>query len=186
MELFPELKLGLLNGWVLLAVEFAIQGFLMLIFPKDVVSRLLDRSGWSEKQKVFTVIGKIFSLICLVLITLTAMKINTANFRVGMILYGTGILGLVVSMINFKDTPFGQPVTSGVYQISRHPQIVSLFFIFLGICLVIGSWLALIALLLSKVLQHYGILAEEEACLEVYGESYRTYMERVPRYFMFL
>ena len=185
MELFPELKLGLLNGWVLLAVEFAIQGFLLLIFPKDVVSRLLDRSGWREKQKVFTVIGKVFSLVCLVLITLTPMKINTASFWVGMILYGTGLLGLVVSMINFNNTPFGQPVTSGVYKISRHPQIVSLFFIFLGICMVIGSWPALIALLLSKVLQHYGILAEEEVCLEQYGESYRRYLEEVPRYFVF-
>jgi protein-S-isoprenylcysteine O-methyltransferase Ste14 len=35
-------------------------------------------------------------------------------------------------------------------------------------------------------LQHLGILAEEEVCLRRYGEPYRAYMERVPRYFLFL
>jgi protein-S-isoprenylcysteine O-methyltransferase Ste14 len=73
----------------------------------------------------------------------------------------------------------------GLYKISRHPQIVSLFIIFFGICLAIGSWAALIALILSRILQHYGLLAEEEVCLEQYGESYRKYLEEVPRYFVF-
>ena len=88
-------------------------------------------------------------------------------------------------MLNFKDTPLDQPVTKGVYKISRHPQIAALFVIFLGICVAIGSWLALFMLVMSRLLQHLGILAEEEVCLRRYGESYRAYMERVPRYFLF-
>jgi protein-S-isoprenylcysteine O-methyltransferase Ste14 len=95
------------------------------------------------------------------------------------------VIGLVVSMMNFKDTPLDQPVTRGVYRLSRHPQIVSLFFVFLGVCLVMGSWAALLALILSKLFQHFGILAEEEVCLRKYGESYSTYMGRIPRYFLF-
>lgn len=185
MELWPELKLGWLNGWILLLIEFFIQGSLLLIYPKDVVSRLFDRSGWSEQQKVFTVLGKIFSLICLVLICFTPLETDTTLFWTGLIIFCIGILGLAVSMNNFKDTPVNQPVTKGLYKISRHPQIVSLFFIFFGICLTIGSWAVLISLLLSKLFQHYGILAEEEICLEVYGESYRKYMESVPRYLFF-
>ena len=55
MKLIPALEIGWLNGWILLAFEFLIQGFLLLIFPKDVVSRLFDRSGWSMKQRVFTI-----------------------------------------------------------------------------------------------------------------------------------
>jgi protein-S-isoprenylcysteine O-methyltransferase Ste14 len=105
---------------------------------------------------------------------------------VGLVLYVIGILGLVVAMFNYKDTPLDQPVTKGVYKISRHPQIVSLFIMLLGICIAIGSWPALIALLLSKLFQHFGILAEEEVCLKRYGESYRAFMERVPRYFLFI
>ena len=185
MELIPKLEIGWLNGWILLAVEFLIQGFLLLVFPKDVVSRLFDRSGWSEKQRVFTIMGKVFSLACLVLIILTPLKINSSAFIVGLIVYAIGLAGLVVAMLNFKGTPPGQPVTKGVYKISRHPQIVALFVLFLGICVAIGSWLALFALVMSRLLQHFGILAEEEVCLRWYGESYRAYMEQVPRYFLF-
>ena len=185
MELIPTLRIGWVNGWVLLAFEFSIQGLLLLVFPKDVVSRLFDRSGWSEKQRVFTIIGKVFSLACLILIILTPLRIKSSAFGVGLILYVIGLTGLVVAMLNFRDTPLNQPVTKGVYKISRHPQIVALFFIFLGIVVAIGSWAALFTLVMSKLLQHFGILAEEEVCLGRYGASYRAYMEQVPRYFFF-
>lgn len=185
MEFIPKLEIGWLNGWILLALEFSIQGLLLLIFPKDVVSRLFDRSGWNEKQRSFTIIGKVFSLACLVLIFLTPLKIDSSLFIVGLILYVIGLAGLVVAMLNFKNTPHNQLVTKEVYKLSRHPQIVSLFFIFLGICVAIGSWLAVFALLLSKLFQHFGILAEEEICLKLYGEPYRTYMKQIPRYFLF-
>jgi protein-S-isoprenylcysteine O-methyltransferase Ste14 len=185
MELIPTLEIGLFNGWILLAFEFLIQGFLLLIFPKDVVSRLFNRSGWSVKQRVFTIIGKVFSLACLFLIILTPLKMNSSAFTLGIILYAAGLAGLVVAMSNFKDTPLDQPVMKGVYKISRHPQIAAVSVIFLGICLAIGSWIALFTLVMSRLLQHFGILAEEEACLRRYGESYRSYMERVPRYFLF-
>jgi protein-S-isoprenylcysteine O-methyltransferase Ste14 len=185
MELMPDLEIGWLNGWILLAFEFLIQGSFLLIFPKDVVSRLFDRSGWNVKQRVFLIAGKVFSFACLILIILTPLKINSSVFIFGLILYAIGLAGLVVAMLNFKDTPLDQPVTKGVYKLSRHPQIVAQFIIILGICVAIGSWVALFMLIMSKLLQHFGILAEEEVCLERYGESYRIYMEQVPRYFFF-
>jgi protein-S-isoprenylcysteine O-methyltransferase Ste14 len=185
VELFPRLEIGLLNGWILLVFEFLMQGSLLLVFPKDVVSRLFDRSGWDKRERLFTIVGKVFSLVCLVMIILTPLQVNPNLFIAGLVLYSIGIIGLVVAMLNFRDTPPDQPVTRGIYKISRHPQIFSLFIIFLGVCMTIGSWPALLALLLSKLFQHFGILAEEQVCLKRYGESYRAYMERVPRYFLF-
>ncbi len=185
MELFPTLEIGWLNGWILLAFEFLIQGTLLLVFPKDVVARLFDRSDWSVKQRAYLLIGKVFSLLTLLLIILTPLKINSDIFMLGMILYVAGVVGLVVAMYNFKDTPLDQPVTKGLYKISRHPQIVALFIYLLGVCLAIGSWVAIFALVMSKIFQHFSILAEEEVCLNRYGESYRAYLDRVPRYFLF-
>jgi len=185
MELFPTLEIGWLNGWILLAFEFLVQGTLLLVFPKDVVERLFDRSDWSVKQRAYLLLGKIFSLLTLLLIILTPLKINSEIFMLGMILYIVGVVGLVVAMYNFKDTPLDQPVTKGLYKISRHPQIVALFIYLLGVCLAIGSWVAIFTLLISKILQHFSILAEEEVCLKRYGESYRAYLDRVPRYFLF-
>lgn len=185
MDLIPTLEIGWLNGWILLVIEFLVEGFLLIIFPKDVVSRLFDRSGWSVKQRVFMIVGKMFSLICLIMIILSPLKINTSSFIIGFIFYAIGLVGLVTAMLNFKDTPINQPVTKGLYKISRHPQIVALFIAFLGVCLAISSWAAFIALVISKLFQYFGILAEEEVCLRRFGEPYRAFMERVPRYFLF-
>jgi len=185
MQLFPYLEIGWLNGWILLAIEFLIQGFLLLVFPKDVVSRLFDRSGWDRKQRIFLIIGKLFPLVCLVLIVLTSLKVNSSLFIAGLVLFCIGVAALVFAMLNFRDTPSGQPVTRGMYKISRHPQVLSQFIFLLGVCMAIGSWPALFTLLLSKFFQHFGILAEEEVCIRRYGESYRAVMEQVPRYFLF-
>ena len=54
--------------------------------------------------------------------------------------------------------------------------------VLLGGAVAIGSWAAVIALLAARIWGHLGIVAEEEACLRQYGESYRAYMRRVPRY----
>jgi protein-S-isoprenylcysteine O-methyltransferase Ste14 len=35
----------------------------------------------------------------------------------------------------------------------------------------------------ALLVPHGRVLAEEEACLKRYGETYRAYMQRVPRYF---
>ena len=47
-----------------------------------------------------------------------------------------------------------------------------------------GSWIAFLLIAIGIVGAHYKVLAEEKACLQVYGESYRNYMDRVPRYFL--
>jgi len=158
---------------------------LLKSFPRDVVARLFDRSGWGKRQAVFTVVGKLFSLACLVLIILTPLQIGSSVFILGMVLYTLGLVGLIVAILDFKNTPLDQPVTKGLYRVSRRPQIVMLFVLFLGMCFAIGSWLALFMLMLSRLFQHFGILAEEEVCLAQYGDSYRAYMKRVPRYFVF-
>lgn len=185
MTVFPAFELGWLNGWILLVIEFLIQGLLLALFPKEVVARLFDRSGWSKEQRGFLLAGKAFSLLCLVLIILTPLNTGSSVFIIGLIVYIIGLLALVISMFNFRNTPPNQPVTRGLYKISRHPQIVSLFFIFLGICLAVGSWVALLALIISRVLQHFSILAEEEICLQKYGAPYQHYLQDVPRYFLF-
>ena len=89
-----------------------------------------------------------------------------------------------MEIFNFKNTPLDQPVTRGLYGISRHPQVLMLFISGFGICIAIGSWLALFVAIISSLFLRSRDLAEEKACLERYGDSYREYMKRVPRYFL--
>jgi len=186
MELIPTLKIGWLNGWILLCLVYSIFGILLMAFPKDVVSRLYDydRSGWSKTQKVIYVIGKLLALLCLVLIIFTPLKIRANIFIPGIILFAFGLVGFIIALFNFKNTLLDQPVTRGLYRISRHPQILMLFIMSIGICITIGSWLVLFIVIISSLFLHYRDLAEEKACLERYGDSYRAYMKLVPRYFL--
>jgi len=102
-----------------------------------------------------------------------------------LILFALGLVGFVVALFNFRNTPLDRPVTKGLYRVSRNPQQFMLLVVGLGISVAIGSWLALLMLLLGLVFTYRKLLAEEASCLRQYGDAYRAYMERVPRYFLF-
>lgn len=106
-------------------------------------------------------------------------------FIIGVILALFGLAGLTIAMFNFKNTPFDQPVTTGIYKISRHPMSLTLTISEVGTCIAIDSWIALFVILLAKIPYHFINLAQEEFCIRKYGDSYREYMKRTPRYFLF-
>ena len=184
MELIPALKIGWLNGWILICLLYVIYGFLLKIFPKDVVARLYDRSGRSKRHKVIILIGSLLVFIYFVLIIFTPLKIGSGVFVLGIVVFIFGLSGFVIALFNFKNAPPDQPITSGLYTISRHPQQLMFFITFIGVCIAIGSWIALFIQLLSSILLHTRVVAEEKACLARYGESYLNYMNNVPRYFL--
>lgn len=185
MELIPLLEIGWFNGWILLCLYFLIYSIILLTFPKNKRASLFyyNKSCWNKRQRLFYNIGKILILVLLVLIIFTRLKVGNL-FIPGIILYSLGLAGFIIALFNFKNTPPDQPATKGLYRISRNPQELMLFIMAIGICIAIGSWLALFILILTRLFLHSRNLAEEEACLERYGNSYRAYMERVPRYFL--
>lgn len=186
MELIPSLEIGWLNGWILLCLLYLIFCVFLTTFPKEVRARLFyyDRSRWSKKQRIFYVMGRVSVLVYLVLIIITPLKIGANIFIPGIILFVLGLVGFIIALSNFKNMPPNQPATKGLYKISRHPQILMLFISSFGICIAIASWLALLILIISKFFGHFRTLAEEETCLEQYGDSYRNYMKRIPRYLL--
>ena len=185
MTLIPEFKIGLCNGWILLCLFYLIFGILLISFPKDVVKRLYDRSCWSKKRIVLIIIGKLLAFAYLILIIFTPLKIGFFIFIIGITIYALGLVGFVIALFNYKNTSISQPVTRGLYRISRHPQILTLLILYFGICIAIGSWLILLMFYIFSVFNHFRILAEEKACLELYGDSYHEYMNKTPRYFLF-
>lgn len=185
MEIFPELKLEILNGLLLLVLLYGVFGIILISFPRSVVKRLYDRTGWSQKQLVLSISGKLIIFSWLILVIFTPLKIGNPVFVPGTILYFLGLIGLVIALMNFKNTPLDQPVTGGLYRVSRNPQQVTIFISFLGISIAIGSWLAVVLICIGIVMAHIRVLAEEKSCLEQYGASYESYMKRIPRYFLF-
>jgi protein-S-isoprenylcysteine O-methyltransferase Ste14 len=185
MDLIPDLRLGWLNGWLLLGLLALTDGILFLVFPKNSVTRLFDRSGWSTWQIIFTVIGKLLTLVTVLMIIFTPLKVGSYVFIIGSVLVIIGLLALVKALNDYRNTPPDQPVTNGIYRISRHPQNFASSLVILGSTIAIGSWLALMIFLGARIFLHANLVAEEDVCLREYGKDYREYMNQVPRYICF-
>jgi protein-S-isoprenylcysteine O-methyltransferase Ste14 len=186
LELFPMLTLGLLNGWILLTIFFITELVLVLSFPKGMRGRLFEytHSKWKTHRRVILIIGKTFGLLYILLLAFSPLKLSSPLFYLGMIFYIVGLTGFVIAIINFRNTPPNQPVTRGLYRYSRNPQILTMLVTMLGISFAVGSGVALIVLLLSTFFSRVRIIEEEKACLAQYGEAYREYLERVPRFLL--
>ena len=184
VELFPALEIGWFNGWILLVALYLAYGVLLLVFLRDVVNRLYEynRSSWSRRHRAFYVAEKLLLVVYIILVVLTPLKTGSIVFIPGIILFSLGLTGFIIALFNFKNTPLDQPVSTGIYRISRHPQVLMLFVAGIGIGIAIGSVLVLFIQIIAAFFGRSRVLAEEQACLERYGDSYRIYMERVPRY----
>lgn len=185
MEIFPDLQIGLFNGWLLAAILYLVFGILLFLLPRQVVARLYDRPRRKGADVVRRILGLLLVLVWLLLTILTPLSRSAVVLAVGLVCYACGLTGFVVALLNYANTAIDQPVTSGIYRISRHPQQFMLSVAFLGISIAMGSWIALGLMGIGVIGGHAKVVAEEKVCLEKYGESYREYMERVPRYFLF-
>ena len=54
----------------------------------------------------------------------------------------------------------------------------------LGVCIASASLWLLLVTIASIVATHFVILGEERYCLATYGQEYREYKARTPRYFL--
>ena len=185
MDWFPRLEWGLLNGWIFLIFYLIVFIITMRSCPSEVRKRLYDRSLWDKKTKIITAIGKIFSFINMIMIFMSAIVLGSIEFIIGTILFLVGLTLLIVAIINYRDAPLDEPITNGLYKISRNPQMVGIYIMFGGMTLVIGSWINLIFLGISIITSHFSILGEENSLEQQYGESYLQFKKKIPRYFIF-
>ncbi len=186
MQLFPPLQIGLLNGWLFFVIFCVVELLLVLSYPRERRGRLFeyDHSQWTKRHRISLIVGKSFSLLLIVLLFLTFLALGTAAFYIGTAIYLIGLMGFGVALVNFRNAPLDRPITQGIYRISRNPQVLTIFIIMTGISLAIGSWTALAVGITSSILGRARIIEEERYCLQRYGDSYREYLKRVPRYLL--
>ena len=103
VQFITEIKIGLWNGWIPLCFFYLIFG-IFIVFPKDVVRRLYDKSGWNKKQIALTIIGKLLGFACLIFIIFTPLKIDSIFLIIGTIFYTLGFVGFIVALFNYKNT----------------------------------------------------------------------------------
>lgn len=185
MQLWPEHELGLWNGWWFTLLYWLVTGAVLLWFPKGAIQRLTDAPTFTPGLKILVTIEKNLYIAPMVFAAWIPVKFGTPWFFAGALLFLLGMTGYAVAMVNYGSAPLGEPIVKGMYRVSRHPLYVTSFVAWLGAGLAMASWVILAANIVLFTLMHYTNQIEERECLKQYGDAYRAYMERVPRYFIF-
>lgn len=74
-------------------------------------------------------------------------------------------------------------VTDGLYAFVRNPMYVGLGFMLAGLAVAFASDWTLVLMIPASIVLHRGVVLREERYLETkFGDAYRQYMLRVPRY----
>ena len=95
------------------------------------------------------------------------------------------VIGLIMGYIvlfNWTITPYNEPITKGIYRYSRHPMYVTAFIFFLGVSISTASWVFLLITIIFMIGCIVFIELEEQLTLKEYGDTYRKYIERTPRW----
>jgi protein-S-isoprenylcysteine O-methyltransferase Ste14 len=176
-----RLTLAFWNAW-LLCVPMVLSGGVSTCLRRDLARRLSDMTGYTPRERMFTVIASMLPYPFMVLAVFTPFAPPGLLFAAGLLVATLGNAGFAMTLFVFARGSSDQPLRTGPYRISRNPLYVSAALVFLGVCVSAGSLLLAAILAVLLAFQHAMILAEERACTRKYGEPYIAYARNVPRY----
>lgn len=84
--------------------------------------------------------------------------------------------------VGFSEEQETELVTTGIYQYSRNPAFVGFDCLYVGLAMVFPTILTILLALGALVLFHLQINLEEDYLVGEFGESYRSYQQRVRKY----
>ena len=184
MSLMPEFELGLWNAWI----------FVLSFFSLFIVFKILDhlrekkrssrpdKPPFSEKEEKLYGISQLAIWASNIYSVFLPLKLNTAWFYAGLSTFLFGMVFTFLAGISLDATPMDRPATEGIYRISRNPIYFGCFLIYIGIGIASASWLFLLLTAIWIVLYDILIAPEERWCLEKYGDEYKEYMNRTPKW----
>lgn len=189
MAILPTFEIGIWNAWIFMVILYA-AAFVPLMINNEKAEKRMEGEPIGSEQKQVTRITNLITHtitmpLTLILSIFLPLKLGTWWFYAGIIVFLIGIVLILLYSLSFGTAPLGEPITNGVYAISRNPGYLGFFLAYLGTGIACASWIFLVLALVWIVSWQYGIVEEERILLEKYGEAYRLYMSRTPRWIGF-
>jgi len=186
MSAIPVFQIGVWNAWILSLLMFVTMFTPNLFLSEEgkrrnkrlmgfVTSNRIEKAlAWSTHLVIwpFVIIYSIF----------LPLKLGTVWLYIGLPIFVVGLAMQVIITISVSNTPLDKLVTKGAYRISRHPIYFGGFLIFVGVGIASASWVILLCALLWIVFLNVAARNEEHFLVEQYGDAYREYMNRTPRW----
>lgn len=181
MQLLPNHTLGIMNLWWYPLMYGLVTLLVMRRIPKDQKKKML-----SFPKSASGLVSFIFGKALILYSVFIPIEPFAINFFIGTAIYVVGLVLSVYAMWTFSKADLNQPVTHGIYKISRHPMQVMSFVMWLGIGVVSGTWIMILCALSFAIVSFPSLVAQEKYCLNEYSNVYKEYMKKTPRYFGWL
>ena len=182
MSLIPAFEIGIWNAWIL-TIWIILPIMVLFSVTKTPESKVESSAVSSKTERNACSIYHITILLIIIYSIFLPLKLGTLWFYVGLVIYSLGIAAYMIVMVNFATTSLDrEPITKGIYRYSRHPMYVTTLIVLLGVGIASASLLVLLLSIMYMVFTVIAVPAEERFLLEQYGEAYREYMNRTPRW----
>lgn len=183
MSIVPAFEIGLLNAWILM-IWLLIPFFLvpLKIIPEGREEGSDFTAEFNKTQKYAIRSMHVIYLLSIIYSIFVPLKLGTAWFYAGLPIYLVGLISYAMVWVGFATTPLDKPVTTGIYRYSRNPMALSQVVIYLGVGIATASWVFILLSVLYIFAQLLWVDAEERHCLKYYGEAYREYIDKTPRW----
>jgi len=181
MSLVPAFEVGVLNAWIFI-VPFLIVTYGLSYLIVDSKASLFAWPSYTKSEKKLVPIQMLLMLVPCIYSIFVPLKLGVAWFYVGLVIYLLGMAFIIMSVITFSATPPEKPNTTGIYRVSRNPMYFGWFLAYVGIGIASASWLFLLLSVALIILMTILSGSEERFCHEKYGDAYREYMNRTPRW----
>src|SRR4030067_3611023 len=180
MSLVPEFELVLWNAWIFMVPSLLL---MLLSVPLFVEKGAPGTSMRLSKTKLsFCFVSKFIYFAAVIYSVFLPLKLGTIWFYASLPITLIGLVGSMMTVVSWVNTPEGEIVSRGIYRFSRHPIYVTEVLLLLGVSMASASWVFLLFPLIVGVGAVYFIKIEEAQCIGHYGNAYREYMDRTPRW----
>ncbi|MPW27361.1 phospholipid methyltransferase [Alkalibaculum sp. M08DMB] len=171
-----------MNAFLVVIPIIFIRYGLLNIINKESLKRAGFFAPLIAREKIAYWIYQITTALILICLLFLKIRSDSDWFTIGLIIYSSGIILYVVSMINYAKPKVNGININGLYRISRNPMYITYFIYFLGCVFLTNSLILLALLVVFQISAHWIILSEERWCIEEFGEEYIKYMIKVRRY----
>jgi protein-S-isoprenylcysteine O-methyltransferase Ste14 len=184
MSLVPAFEIGVWNVWIFMLYYLLTMPLLRLI-SKDALGKsdvAAPKHLYNKTEKRIVSFYQSSFILAFIYSIFLPLELGTMWFYIGLPICLLGLILSTIAYLNFATTPLGEPLTKGLYRYSRHPIYLTQFLFFIGIGIASASWVFLLFGVLRTISSFMLADPEERFCLEKYGDAYREYMERTPRW----
>ena len=186
MTLVPDFEFGLWNAWIVIVVSLIASFGPFMVWADKPEARTEGEPGFKDNSPRVRA-GVIITHAVLMPGTLLYsffVPLETGNWWLysGLIVSGIGIVVAAAASVAFATAPLDQPLTSGVYAISRNPMYLASFRVYAGVGLAGTSWVFLLCAVLAFVGYSLVVPVEERVMVAKYGGAYENYLRRTPRW----